>query len=118
MIKVNQLHYVLLIKYLTENESTVYELADEIGLHIRTCRELVNLFKKHKLIHICNWDKDKAGKVKIPVYKFGDGKNKAKVRKSAVERNREYRARLKIKSIPLSTLQPDHGSKPIPHPHQ
>lgn len=106
MIKVNQLHYVLLIKYLTENESTVYELADEIGLHIRTCRELINLFKKHKLVHICGWDKDKRGAVKIPVYKFGEGKNKVKVRKSDVERVTAYRARLKIKSIPLSTLQP------------
>ena len=118
MIKVNQLHYALLIKCLMENPTTVYDLCEEIGLHIRTCRELMNLFKKHKIVHISGWAEDKAGKIHIPIYKLGEGRDKKRVTKSGALRTKTYRENKKLREMTLSTLQPVHGSKPALHPHQ
>ena len=106
MIKLNQLHYALLIKYLMETPATAYELSEEIGLHIRTCRELMSLFRKHKIVHISGWSEDKAGKIQIPIYSLGEGKDKKRVTKSDVLRNKIYRDNKKLREMPLSTLQP------------
>ena len=118
MIKLNQLHYALLIKYLMESPATAYELSEEIGLHIRTCRELMNLFKKHQVVHISGWSEDKAGKIHIPIYSLGEGKDKRRIAKSGALRNKTYRANKKLREMTLSTLQPAHGNKPDLHPHQ
>ena len=118
MIKVNQLHYALLIKSLMENPATVYDLSEEIGLHIRTCRELMNLFRKHKIVHISGWAEDKAGKIHIPIYKLGEARDKKRIPKSGALRNKIYRQNKKLREMTLSTLQPVLGSKPDLHPHQ
>ena len=106
MIKVNQLHYALLIKSLMESPATVYELTEEIGLHIRTCRELMNLFKKHQVVHISGWAEDKAGKIHIPIYSLGYAKDKKRITKSGALRTKTYRANKKLREMTLSTLQP------------
>ena len=116
MIKVNQLHYALLIKSLMESPATVYELTEEIGLHIRTCRELMNLFKKHQVVHISGWAEDKAGKIHIPIYSLGEGKDKKRITKSDSLRVKTYRTNKKLREMPLSTLQPVRENKPDPHP--
>ena len=118
MIKVNQLHYALLIKSLMESPATVYELCEEIGLHIRTCRELMNLFKKHQIVHISGWAEDKAGKIHIPIYSLGYAKDKKRITKSGSLRTKNYRENKKLREMILSTLQPVLGNKPDPHPHQ
>ena len=118
MIKLNQLHYALLIKYLMETPATAYELSEEIGLHIRTCRELMNLFKKHQIVHISGWSEDKAGKIQIPIYSLGEGIDKRIATKSDVLRNKIYRNNKKLREMTLSTLQTVHGNKPDLHPHQ
>ena len=118
MIKVNQLHYTLLIKSLMESPATVYELSEEIGLYVRTCRELMNLFKKHQVVHISGWAEDKAGKIHIPIYSLGYAKDKKRIIKSGALRTKTYRANKKLREMTLSTLQPVHGNKLVPHSHQ
>lgn len=118
MIKVNQLHYALLIKSLMESPATVYELAEEIGLYVRTCRELMTLFKKYQIVHISGWAEDKAGKIHIPIYSLGEGKDKKRIVKSGSLRSKTYRENKKLREMTLSTLQPVLGSKPALHPHQ
>lgn len=118
MIRVNQLHYTLLIKHLMSNDATPHELADEIGFHIISSQRLMRLFHKHKIVHICGWEADRRGRDCTPIYRFGAGKDKAKSKKSGSLRAKEYRARKKIGAIPLSTLQPAHGNIPAHHLHQ
>lgn len=118
MIRVNQLHYALLIKFLIKNDATPHELSNEIGFHIVSVQRLMRLFHKHKIVHICGWEADRRGRDCTPIYRFGSGKDKAKQKKSASIRAKEYRARKKINSIPLSTLQLAHENKPILHLHQ
>lgn len=118
MIKLNQLHYALLIKYLMETPATAYELSEEIGLHIRTCRELMNLFKKHQIVHISGWSEDKAGKIQIPIYSLGYAKDKRKVTKSDSLRSKTYKTNKKLREMTLSTLQPVLEKKQVRHPHQ
>lgn len=118
MIRVNQLHYTLLIKHIMNNDATPHELADEIGFHIVSSQRLMRLFHKHKIVHICGWESDRRGRDCTPIYRFGAGKDKAKSKKSPSTRGKEYRARKKIGAIPLSTLQSAHESKPSLHLHQ
>ena len=118
MIKVNYLHYTLLIKSLIESPTTAYELAEEIGLASRSCRELLALFTKHKIVHIAGWAKDKGGAIRIPVYAFGEGKDKYKIKTAGALRSKKYRDNKKLREMTLSTLQPVRENKPNLHPHQ
>lgn len=106
MIKVNYLHYTLLIKSLIEIPSTAYDLAEEIGLSSRSCRELLTLFKKHKIVHISGWAADKKGAVRIPIYAFGEGRDKYKIKTAGALRSKRYRDNKKLREMVVSTLQP------------
>lgn len=118
MIKVNYLHYTLLIKSLIENPATAYELSEEIGLSSRSCRELLALFKKHKIVHIAGWAQDKGGSLRLPVYAFGEGKDKYRIKTPAALRSKRYRDNKKLREMVVSTLPLARGSKPDPRPHQ
>lgn len=104
MAGINRLCYAKLIKYIIDQPATVHDLAAETGLHFVTVGRLMRMFKQEKIVHICGWEPDSRDRDVTAVYKFGEGRDKAKRRISSAVRTKNYRERQKIKFIPTSTL--------------
>lgn len=108
MTKINHEVYAKTIKYLMSNDATLKKLSEEINLNIITVGKLIRVFRKHKLIHVCDWENDKLGRDQIMVIRWGDGKDLKRFKMSAKERQRLHRARKKAQTIthPTSLLKP------------
>jgi hypothetical protein len=107
MVKINQETYARLIKYLLSNDATVHDLHNETGLHRVTVSRLIRTFRKHKLVHICDWETDKWGRDQTMVFKWGQGKDKKRFSMTSAERSRLYRQRKKeVATHPVSLLKP------------
>lgn len=108
MPKVNQQIYCKTIKYLINNDATLKQLSEQTGLHIITIGKLINIFKRHKLVHICDWEPDRLGRDQIMVIRWGEGKDVKRFKMSARDRQRLYRARKKAQVIthPVSLITP------------
>ena len=100
MIKVNQSTYARAIRLLMDDPLTAHELAEETGLHIVTAQSLMRAFKKYKVVHVCEWEKDRLGRDATPVYKLGKGKDKPRHKFTAAERQ----ARARQKKLQQGTL--------------
>lgn len=106
MQKVNQEIYAKLIKFLINNDATLKQLANESGLHVVTASNLIKTFRKHKLVHICEWEMDKLGRDQTMVIRWGEGKDVKRFKMSGKERQRLCRARKKAITHPVSLLRP------------
>jgi hypothetical protein len=108
MHKVNQETYAKLIKFLTKNDATLQQLADESGLHVITAGNLIKTFRKYKLVHICEWEMDRLGRDNKMIIRWGEGKDVKRFRMSNKERQRLHRARKKAQIIthPVSLIRP------------
>lgn len=95
MVKINQETYALAIKYLIKNDATIHQLAEETGLHYVTASSLIKTFRKHKLVHVCDWEQDKRGRDQTIVIRWGSGSDKKRYSMTTAERSRLYRARRK-----------------------
>lgn len=116
MYKVNQEAYARLFKILIHEDATAHDLAEETGLHLVTIQTLMRCFKKHKLVHVSAWEPDLKGRDCTPVYTWGEGKDKARRRKSRAKIAKDYRARkllrlaqdaLTRKADPVNVLKTD-----------
>jgi len=108
MQKINQEVYAKLLKFLISNDATLKQLADESGLHVITVGNLIKTFRKHKLVHICEWEMDRLGRDQTMIIRWGEGKDIKRFRMSGKERQRLHRARKKAQVIthPVSLLRP------------
>ena len=107
MQKVNQEIYAKLIKYLINNDATLSQIADKTGLHVVTVGNLMKTFRKHKLVHICEWNTDRLGRDQTMVIRWGEGKDVKRFRMSGRERQRLHRERKREIAIhPISLLKP------------
>jgi predicted ArsR family transcriptional regulator len=93
LVKVNQDMYARLLKMLLDDPITAHELAEETGMHIITAQSLMRTMKKHHVVHVCAWEADRLGRDVTPVYKLGGGKDKARHKFTAAERQARYRAK-------------------------
>ena len=93
MKKVNQDTYARVFKILLTEPSTAHELAEETGLHSVTVQSLMRTLKKHKVVHVCEWEVDRLGRDVTPVYKLGEGRDKKRRRLTTAERHARSRAR-------------------------
>lgn len=91
--KVNQDTYARVFKCLLTDEMTAHEIVNETGIHIITAQSLMRCLKKHKVVHVCGWEKDRLGRDSTPIYKLGEGRNKPRARISDAEKARRYRAK-------------------------
>lgn len=108
MQKVNQEIYAKLIKFLMNNDATLSQIADKTGLHVITVGNLMQTFRKHKLVHICEWDMDRLGRDQTMVIRWGAGKDVKRFKMSGRDRQRLCRARKKAQVIthPVSLITP------------
>ena len=97
MIKINQESYVLMFKMFLKKECTATDLVDETGLHRNTVGSFLKCLKKHKLIHITEWEPDALGRDSFAVYKMGNKPDKKRYKMTGQERTARYRAKNKIR---------------------
>jgi hypothetical protein len=91
-------NYVALLAHLTEGAVSAQDLADLTGLHLETTRDFLKEMHKRKLVHIAQWDTKLNRRIKLPMYKLGEGIDKPKPpRLSSAETTKRYRQRQKIK---------------------
>ena len=91
-------NYVALLAHLNEGAVSAQDLTDLTGLHIETTREFLKEMHKRKLVHIAQWDVRLNRRIKLPMYKLGEGIDRPKpARLPAIEVTRRYRERQKLK---------------------
>lgn len=82
------------------------ELAEESGLHYHTVRNFCKLAHERKMIHIVMWDKDTRGRDMVRIFKWGKGTDAKRTKKSAKERARAYKAKLRMAKLSTSIVSP------------
>ena len=91
-------NYVALLAHLNEGAVSAQDLTDLTGLHIETTREFLKEMHKRKLVHIAQWDVRLNRRIKLPMYKLGEGIDRPKpARLPSIEVTRRYRERQKLK---------------------
>jgi len=91
-------NYVAMLAHLTEGAVSAQDLSDLTGLHIETTREFLKEMHKRKLVHIAQWDVRLNRRIKLPMYKLGEGIDRPKpARLPAIEVTRRYREKQKLK---------------------
>ncbi len=91
--KINQDTYARIFKDLLDGPISAHDAVESTGIHITTAQNLFRCLKKHKVVHIAAWDVDTKGRDATPVYALGGGRDKARRKKSAAERQRVCRAK-------------------------
>jgi len=91
--------YVALLAHLTEGAVSAQDLADLTGLHVETTRVFVKEMHKRKLVHIAQWDTRLNRRIKLPMYKLGEGGDKPRPpRLSSAETTKRYKERQKLRA--------------------
>ncbi len=98
MHKVNQETYALVFKALLKEPQSLDSLEELTGLHRVTLYRLFRTLKKHKVVHVSDWEQDRMGRDMFPVFTLGAGKDKPKFRMSRTEIARRYREKQKRKA--------------------
>ena len=91
--------YVALLAHLTEGAVSAQDLADLTGLHLETTRDFLKEMHKRKLVHIAQWDTRNNRRIKLPMYKLGEGGDKPRPpRLSSAETTKRYKERQKLRA--------------------
>ena len=92
-------NYVALLAHLNEGAVSAQDLADLTGLHVKTTRDFLKEMHKRKLVHIAQWDTKLNRRIKLPMYKLGEGIDKPKPKRlPSAETTKRYRQRQKLKA--------------------
>jgi len=98
-IRTNQEMYAMVFKMLIEDPCTTHDIVEETGMHLVTAQRLMRCFNKHKLVHVCAWEKDVKGRDCTQVYKFGKGKDKPRQKLTEAERSARYKSKKKMMAL-------------------
>lgn len=91
--------YVDLLAHLTEGAVSAQDLAALTGLHLETTRDFLKEMHKRGLVHIAQWDIRLNRRVRLPMYKLGEGGDKPRPpRQSSAETTRRYKERQKLRA--------------------
>lgn len=69
--RLSHMTVALLMKALLEDSRTSLQLAEITGLHITTMRNMIIHLRRHKVIHIEAWEKDRGNHYSLAVYALG-----------------------------------------------
>ena len=87
--------YAQLIKALRYGDMTLYELAEETGLHYLTVALYTRELYQAKQIHIARWENDTLGRSAVKIYKLGPGKDAPRRVLTPAQRQQTRRDRVK-----------------------
>jgi hypothetical protein len=91
--------YVDLLAHLTEGAVSAQDLSDLTGLHVETTRVFVKEMHKRGLVHIAQWDTRLNRRIKLPMYKLGEGGDKPRPKPiPSAEVAKRYKERQKLKA--------------------
>lgn len=91
--------YVDLLAHLTEGAVSAQDLAALTGLHLETTRAFVKEMHKRGLVHIAQWDTRLNRRIKLPMYKLGEGGDKPRPKPiPSAEVSKRYKERQKLKA--------------------
>jgi hypothetical protein len=90
MIKIS---YAKVLKALLEGPCTTHDLVEVSGIHLVTTQSLMRTFHRHKIVHIVAWEADRLGRDTTAVFKLGEGRNKARHKFTAAERQARCQAK-------------------------
>lgn len=85
-----------LIRAMLDGPATAQELADASGLKRQTIYEFMRSMRKVGAAHICGWEPDCLGRVSLPVFKLGPGRDTKRQKKTPAERAGAYRERKRL----------------------
>ena len=98
--------YVRVLELLLTGCHSRAALAEDTGLHILTVGELLREMRRKELIHIGDWVNNTLDRPVIEAWSFGNLPDVPKPKpKSATQRQRDYRARVKTRGITTHLLQ-------------
>jgi hypothetical protein len=106
--KVNQEVYALVFKAFLEGPCSITELEDISGMHRVTLQSLMRVLKRHKVVYISAWEKDRLGRDCSAVFTLGKGRNIPKQRKTPAERQADYRSRQQLRLLTLGVSKEQH----------
>ena len=81
-VKVNALSYAHMTKLLMERPRTRVELSEETGLHVLTIGDYVGAWYDIGVVHIGDWGPDALGRISVPIYHWGPGKDAPRIPKA------------------------------------
>lgn len=64
-----------LIVLVQREPMTAQELARQTGISTDTCRAVLKKMHQRKMAHIADWDVVLNGRIKLPMYRFGQGRD-------------------------------------------
>ena len=92
-------NYVSLLAHLTEGAVSAQDLAALTGLHLETTREFLKEMHKRGLVYIAQWDTRLNRRIKLPMYKLGEGIDKPRPKPiPSAEVAKRYKERQKLKA--------------------
>lgn len=92
-------NYVAMLAHLTEGAVSAQDLASLTGMHLETTREFLKEMHKRGLVHIAQWDVRLNRRIKLPMYKLGEGGDKPRPKPlSSAEVQRRYKERQKLRA--------------------
>lgn len=91
-------NYVSLLEHLMQDTVSAQDLSALTGLHLDTTRDFLKEMHRRKLVHIAQWDTRLNRRIKLPMYKMGEGVDLPKPkRQPAAIVTRRWRAKQKLK---------------------
>jgi len=102
----NAAGYASLIQSLIDGRCTALELITESGLAGTTVRKFLSAMRRRGLVHIAGWEADSVGRMVMPVWELGEGRDSARPKQTATERSakrREKMRRSRIEGRPVWT---------------
>lgn len=92
-------NYVALLAHLTEGAVSAQDLTALTGLHLDTTRDFLKEMHKRKLVHIAQWDTRFNRRIKLPMYKLGEGIDVPRPKPiPSAEVQRRYKERQKLRA--------------------
>lgn len=98
--------YANVIDLLMHEGACIRDLIEETGMSHTTLRKFVLCLKRRELLYVRGWAPDSIGRMVLPVYKLGRGKNVPKP--NAISQNEKEKrrwAKVKAQRNVLSFLQ-------------
>ncbi len=90
----NAVAHGILVRALVDGPHTHLELQQETGLSQAVITQYLRAMKRQRLIYVCGFDKDAAGRQSIQIWRFGVDKDDVKrVKETSKARCAKYRAR-------------------------
>lgn len=97
--KLNTLTLAIMLEEMQEGPFTIRSVMDVSGLSLSTMYQVMRTFREKGIVHISGWDKDAVGRICIPVYTLGKGKNVKRKLKSKEDINRDYAQRKRMRRL-------------------